>query len=303
MFTYPSWWPLFRSTLCTPKNLNDGVCYKLRSEQICQNNEGTPQEASAVQLNRQSPNIVRGKNRQTQQATKYCSFWQGAFEHPPSSRIVWRNHTRTNYPHHDLVSPQKIHLPHASLRRDTSFNHRYLWHFNNTLTLTSNVFNCFCQFKCQLINRLSSNLFAKDVSGLDSSATRLTAGAELGSFPFGKLWFIGSGNCNFWTLCKSSFWTLGKFKFRFCSQLIFLLFTEFSVSEKCINTEICLFDSFSLNASARGDGTRASAEKNIILRWGISFVWDENWDEIHFENQTGHRHILSSFSFVSPNML
>ena len=261
MFTYPSWRPLLRSTLCKPKNLNDGVCYKLRSEQICQNNEGTPQEASAVQLNRQSPNIVRGKNRQTQQATKYCSFWQGAFEHPPPE--LYGGITPEQTTHTMIWSPLRkyIYLPHASRRRDASFNHRYIWHFNNTLTLTSNVFDCLCQSKCQLINSLSSNLFAKDVSGLDSSATRLTAGAELGSFPFGKLWFIGSGNCNFWTLCKSSFWTLGKFKFRFCSQLIFLLFTEFTVSEKCINTEICLFDSFSLNACARGDGTRASAAK------------------------------------------
>ena len=61
-----------RNSLFMPKNLNCG--YKLRSEQICQNNEGPPQEASAVQLNRQSPNIVQGKNRQTPQATKYCSF-------------------------------------------------------------------------------------------------------------------------------------------------------------------------------------------------------------------------------------
>ena len=158
------------------------------------------------------------------------------------------------------------------------------------------MFDCLCQLKCQLINRLSSNLFAKDVSGLDSSATRLTAGAELGSFPFGKLWFIGSGNCNFWTLCKSNFWTLGKFKFRLRSQLIFLLLMEFSVSEKRVTTKICLF--VSLNASALSDGTRSSAAKNIILRWGISFVWHENWYEIHFENQTGHRPILSSFSFV-----
>ena len=53
----------FRNTLCMLKNLNDGVIYKLRSEQVCQNNEGTPQENSSVQLNRQSPNIARGKNR------------------------------------------------------------------------------------------------------------------------------------------------------------------------------------------------------------------------------------------------
>ena len=53
----------FRNTLCMLKNLNDGVIYKLRSEQVCQNNEGMPQENSAVQLNRQSPNIARGKNR------------------------------------------------------------------------------------------------------------------------------------------------------------------------------------------------------------------------------------------------
>ena len=136
MFTYPSWLPLFRSTLCTPKNLNDGVCYKLRSEQICQNNEGTPQEASAVQLNRQSPNIVRGKNRQTQQATKYCSFWQGAFKHPPPpppapllQNCMEESH-QNKLPTPWFFSPQKIHLPHDSFRRDTSFNHRYLWHFN-----------------------------------------------------------------------------------------------------------------------------------------------------------------------------
>ena len=53
----------FRTTLCMLKNLNDGVIYKLRSEQVCQNNEGMAQENSAVQLNRQSPNIARGKNR------------------------------------------------------------------------------------------------------------------------------------------------------------------------------------------------------------------------------------------------
>ena len=137
---------------------------------------------------------------------------------------------------------------------------------------------------CHSINCLSSNLFAKDVSGLDSSATRPTARAEVWSLPIGKFWFTGSGKSNFWTLRKSTLWTLGKCnfwylgksKFRLHSQLVFLLLMKFSASEKYIPTKIYLFISPSLNLSAMSDGTRASAVKVhfkkrvfFLLKWKL----------------------------------
>ena len=140
---------------------------------------------------------------------------------------------------------------------------------------------------CHSINCLSSNLFAKDVSGLDSSATRPTARAEVWSLPIGKFWFTGSGKSNFWTLRKSTLWTLGKCnfwylgksKFRLRSQLVFLLLMKFSASEKYIPTKIYLFISPSLNLSAMSDGTRASAVK-VHFKKGFSFFWNANWDAL-----------------------